>query len=79
MARYIIEFPSELTEKEKKMIYGFKGELIPCSECKHNKENLCDWHNGIGYKWIVSGEDYCSVGGRIEDNSEDDYDKTRLA
>lgn len=35
MAEIIVEFPSPLTEKEKKMIYGYKGELTRCKDCKH--------------------------------------------
>ena len=35
MTEIIVEFPSPLTEKEKKMIYGYKGELIRCKDCKH--------------------------------------------
>lgn len=35
MAEIIVEFPSPLTEKEKKMIYGYKGELTRCKDCEH--------------------------------------------
>lgn len=35
MVEIIVEFPSSLTEKEKKMIYGYKGELVRCKDCKY--------------------------------------------
>ena len=34
-AEIIVEFPSPLTEKEHRMICGYKGELIRCKDCKH--------------------------------------------
>ncbi len=34
----IVEFPSPLTDKEKKMIYGYKGELVRCKDCRYAGE-----------------------------------------
>lgn len=34
MSEIIVEFPSPLTDKEKKMIYGYKGEVVRCKDCK---------------------------------------------
>lgn len=45
-AEIIVEFPSPLTNKEKRMICGYKGELIRCKDCKHwdcdDSESYCD-------------------------------------
>lgn len=39
MTEIIVEFPSPLTEKEQKMIYGYHGELIRCRNCRHRLKN----------------------------------------
>ena len=41
MSEIIVEFPSPLTDKEKKMIYGYKGEVVRCKDCKHWHESVC--------------------------------------
>lgn len=51
----IVEFPSPLTDKEKKMIYGYKGEVVRCKDCR---------------KWCIchkSDDFYCADGERKED------------
>ena len=35
MAEIIVEFPIPLTEREKKLICGYKGEIVRCKECKY--------------------------------------------
>lgn len=68
MNEIIIEFPSKLTEKEKKMIYGYKGELVRCKDCKH-------WgiHKRLNVPWCFemhidkSADGYCDSGERRED------------
>lgn len=39
MSEIIVEFPSKLTAREKKMIYGYNGELIRCKDCEHYDES----------------------------------------
>lgn len=39
-------------------------ELVLCLNCKHNDGISCKWHSGPDYEWLVSPEDYCSVGER---------------
>lgn len=66
----IVEFPSPLADKEKKMIYGYKGEVVRCKDCRWGRE-VCgniecsadlnlppEYH---GYEW------YCPNGERKED------------
>ena len=36
----IVEFPAPLTDKEKKMIYGYKGEVVRCFDCKYFQWNM---------------------------------------
>lgn len=43
-----------------------KKELILCEDCVFNNDNLCEWHYGKGYTWVVADDDYCSVGKRRE-------------
>ena len=76
----IVEFPSPLTDKEKKMIYGYKGEVVRCKDCKWYKESkrqelhptrFCyrlknDDGVPVGYNW--DGNDFCSYGERREDD-----------
>lgn len=72
MAEIIVEFPSPLTEREKKLIYGYKGEIVRCKDCKHNyydgnqlicqKLYWCDCNN-----FEPSAEDFCSHGERREE------------
>lgn len=66
----IVEFPSPLTDKEKKMIYGYKGEVVRCKDCKYYNphHHYCE---GIGYWFGIEGEwgdnGYCYKGERRED------------
>ena len=68
MTEIIVEFPSKLTAKEKGMIYGYKGELVRCKDCKH-------WgmHKSLNAPWcfemhIDKSEDgFCDSGERRED------------
>ena len=59
----IVEFPSPLTDKEKKMIYGYKGEVVRCKDCKFY------WKNEDDVICLASPSDnaYCSEGERRED------------
>lgn len=67
MAREIIvEFPTPLTDKEKKTIYGYKGEVVRCKDCR--------WFENDGYhtncqimRFCVEDDDYCSRGERKEE------------
>lgn len=73
-AEIIVEFPSPLTEKEQRMIYGYKGELIRCKDCKHRDWDVVDipygltkhieWcsirFNAEGENIEVSPNDFCS-------------------
>ena len=69
MREYIVEFPSALTEKEQKMIYGFKGELIRCKDCKW----FCKWDttggecDGFGDGGYVPEDGYCHNAERKEE------------
>lgn len=36
----IVEFPTPLTDKEKKMIYGYKGEVVRCFDCEYFQCNV---------------------------------------
>lgn len=60
-AEIIVEFPSPLTEKEQRMIYGYKGELIRCKDCKHWDGYYCHnkwWGDGYGnYTPPIKSED----------------------
>jgi len=54
MAEIIVEFPIPLTEREKKLIYGYKGEIVRCKDCVHlellNSEQYyarCSWHGRL--------------------------------
>lgn len=59
----IVEFPSPLTEKEKKMIYGYKGEVVRCKDCKYADEYArCGW-----VSWYNRKDDFCSRAERRED------------
>lgn len=35
----IVDFPFLLKDKEKKMIYGYKGDVVRCKDCKHYWKN----------------------------------------
>lgn len=76
MAEIIVEFPSPLTEKEKKMIYGYKGDLIRCKDCKYFREGShifpyiyqC-WRTTIYGNPVIyptTPDDFCSRGERSE-------------
>lgn len=66
MAEIIVEFPIPLTEREKKLICGYKGEIVRCKDCK--------WFNDLGCAIRIVDEsdkpredDFCSFGERRED------------
>lgn len=64
----IVEFPSPLTDKEKKMIYGYKGEVVRCKDCKYY------WKNSVTTDvpmCLASPKDdaFCSEGERKEDEN----------
>lgn len=52
----IVEFPSPLTDKEKKMIYGYKGEIVRCKDCK--------W-----YQLTAEGDMACVKDADVEDRT----------
>lgn len=60
----IVEFPSPLTDKEKKVIYGYKGEVVRCKDCFHFWDGVCKAHIDVIY---VDENDFCSFGERRED------------
>jgi len=67
-AEIIVEFPSPLTEKEQRMIYGYKGELIRCRDCRHyyvinEVRGNCSEYNFVEKIPI----DYCSMAERKEE------------
>ncbi len=65
MSEIIVEFPSPLTDKEKKMIYGYKGEVVRCKECifywKHNRDS-----DGVVCLATPTDDAFCSEGERKE-------------
>ena len=72
MSEIIVEFPSPLTDKEKKMIYGYKGEVVRCKDCKYMTEHY-DTDGNVPY-WTCSEWDsgtdydgYCHYGERRKD------------
>ena len=67
----IVEFPSPLTDKEKKMIYGYKGEVVRCRDCVNSSVIPKEMRNcGERYceVWCaeMNEDDYCSCGKRKE-------------
>lgn len=66
----IVEFPSSLTDEEKKMIYGYKGEVVRCKDCKHREVQV----DGV-FRYEICGirseiinlDGYCHMGKRRED------------
>ena len=64
----IVEFPSPLTDKEKKMIYGYKGEVVRCKDCKYNQlpptSGNADCELWYGMTDVYG---YCHYGERRED------------
>lgn len=61
----IVEFPSPLTDKEKKMIYGCKGEVVRCKDCKHYRTRWVGFCELIGNENIHrEDDDFCSRGER---------------
>ena len=70
MCEIIVEFPSKLTEKEKKMVYGYKGELTRCKDCKWwglSDHNTLGIHTCKKYSGVRFESDYCSRAERSED------------
>lgn len=67
----IVEFPSPLTDKEKKMIYGYKGEVVRCKDCKHRdpEDHKCDCGEleRAGCVFPVGDDYFCSFGERRDD------------
>lgn len=66
MPEIIVEVYVPLTEREKKLLYGYKGELIRCKDCKsayraevYSPSIRCEITN-----CILTTEDYCSLGER---------------
>ena len=59
-AEIIVEFPSPLTEREKKWIYGYKGEIVRCKDCV--RRDICRTTN----IWAVPPRDdwFCADGKR---------------
>ena len=62
----IVEFPTPLTDKEKKMIYGYKGEVVRCKDCIHYWKNKPSDDVPV---CLASPKDdaFCSEGERKED------------
>ena len=81
----IVEFPSPLTDKEKKMIYGYKGEVVRCKDCYycateksfgkvyHYCEAFEQYAEGdlIGVSLEVNPDHFCSWGERRKDAKTD--------
>lgn len=76
MAEIIVEFPSPLTEREQRMIYGYKGEIVRCKDCKYFREGSpiipymyqC-WRTtfyGNPVIYTTTPDDFCSRGERRE-------------
>lgn len=71
MSEIIVEFPSPLTDREKKMIYGYKGEVVRCKDCKYS-----DWWGPEGKETFncirfldvppVTPDFYCAWGEKKE-------------
>lgn len=71
MAREIIvEFPTPLTDKEKKMIYGYKGEVVRCRDCKYydSEYRYC---TNVPDIW-TKPNGYCSWGERKETETKEE-------
>lgn len=72
LSEIIVEFPSPLTDKEKKMIYGYKGEVVRCKDCKHRdpEDHKCDSGalERAGCVFPVADDYFCSWGERREDD-----------
>ena len=80
----IVEFPSPLTDKEKKMIYGYKGEVVRCKDCYycateksfgkvyHYCEAFEQYAEGdlIGVSLEVNPDHFCSWGERRKDEAD---------
>ena len=71
----IVEFPSPLTDKEKKMIYGYKGEVVRCKDCKHwdNHDSGERCLNKIAYLSWAKPNSFCSYAerkGEVEDETD---------
>lgn len=63
MDEIIVEFPIPLTEREKKLIYGYKGEIVRCKDCV--SRDICRTTN----IWAVAPRDdwFCADGERRDD------------
>ena len=73
MTEIIVEFPSPFTEREKKMIFGYKGELIRCKYCQSWKENTCNLpeHNWCGtLQMLTHAGDYCAWSPNLDEDEE---------
>ena len=66
MAEIIVEFPSPLTEQEQKFIYGYKGELVRCKDCKLFDPEHEGGIGSCGLDMNVTANDYCSKAERKE-------------
>lgn len=68
-AEIIVEFPSPLTEKEQRMICGYKGELIRCKYCKYWRMNtqFCTMFSGLCTVQRMQPDGYCSEAERKEE------------
>lgn len=70
MAEIIVEFPITLTEREKKLICGYKGEIVRCKDCKNlvRSEGVCKvLSNNYEPPVYVDDDDFCSRGERSEE------------
>lgn len=68
----IVEFSTPLTDKEKKMIYGYKGEVVRCRDCKHNYYNMipsgeADYGCTKYIELPITADFYCAWGEREDD------------
>ena len=70
----IVEFPTPLTDKEKKMIYGYKGEVVRCKDCKLYEPNNFPIKTGHPCSRVgLKPNDFCSwVEPLWEDDLEED-------
>ena len=68
MAEIIVEFPSPLTEREKKLIYGYKGEIVRCKDCwKRGDEDFCPLVHDNCYPPTLPDDWFCADGKRREE------------
>lgn len=69
----IVEFPTPLTDKEKKMIYGYKGEVVRCKDCKHRFLEIINGEMVFSCLYRMGTLDlngYCDCGSKMDEVKE---------